>query len=77
MAEIRPFQAWRYHPRLSHKISELTSPLFDVVDEKQRTRLYRNELNSIHLSVPLGGSPSFHASEILEDWKRETDFGSG
>ncbi len=71
MAEIRPFQAWQYHPRLSHKISELTSPLFDVVDEKQRTRLYRNELNSIHLSVPLGGSPSFHASEILADWKRE------
>ena len=69
MAEIRPFKAWRYHPRLTHKISELTSPLFDVVDEKQRAKLYRNELNSIHLSVPLGGDPAFHASEILQKWK--------
>ncbi len=52
MADIRPFRAWRYAPPLTPRIGELTSPLFDVVSDRQRAALYREPLNSIHLSVP-------------------------
>ncbi len=67
MAEIKPFRAWRYNETLSHKIGELTSPLFDVVSEKQRRNLYQNPLNSIHLSVPEKGAEV--AATLLEKWK--------
>ena len=52
MPDIRPFRAWRYSPALADRIGELTSPLFDVVSDRQREALYREPLNSIHLSVP-------------------------
>lgn len=71
MAEIRPIRAWRYHPKYKEQLAELTSPLFDVVSEKQRQLLYQNELNSIHLSVPLGENPAVRASKTLEKWKKE------
>ena len=71
MAEIRPFQAWRFHPRFTQRIAELSSPLFDVVDEKQRERLYHNEYNSIHLSVPLGAQPAETALGTFNKWKAE------
>lgn len=71
MAEIRPFAAWRYNPRLNVPIDELTSPLFDVVSLKQREALYSNPFNSIHLSVPAGDLPAASARETLEKWKRE------
>lgn len=67
MAEIRPFKAWRYNEKLSANIEELTSPLFDVVSDKQRRALYQNPLNSIHLSVPEKGSDV--AARLLEKWK--------
>ena len=71
MAEIRPFRAWRYNEQLSKEIEALTSPLFDVVSEKQRDKLYQNPLNSIHISVPLGNNPALKAKEILHHWKTE------
>ena len=40
MAEILPIRPWRYNPELTVQIEELTSPLFDVVSEKQRKALY-------------------------------------
>jgi len=67
MAEIRPFRAWRYNEKLSANIEALTSPLFDVVSDKQRRALYQNPLNSIHLSVPEKGADV--ASRLLEKWK--------
>ncbi len=67
MAEIRPFRAWRYNEKLSGNIEELTSPLFDVVSDKQRRALYQNPLNSIHLSVPEKGADA--AARLLEKWK--------
>jgi len=67
MAEIRPFRAWRYNETLSENIESLTSPLFDVVSEKQRKALYQNPLNSIHLSVPEKGADV--ATRLLEKWK--------
>lgn len=71
MAEIRPFRAWRYNKDLSSDIEHLTSPLFDVVSEKQRDTLYQNPLNSIHLSVPLGENPAETAKETLQNWKNK------
>ncbi|PTB97547.1 DUF1015 domain-containing protein [Marivirga lumbricoides] len=70
MAEIKPIRAWRYNNALQSQIEQLTSPLFDVVSEKQREALYKQELNSIHLSVPKGPDASDHAAETLERWKK-------
>ncbi len=69
MAEIKPLRAWRYNKALASNIEELTSPLFDVVSEKQRQALYRNPYNSIHLSVPLDGAT--RAAATLQQWKDE------
>jgi uncharacterized protein (DUF1015 family) len=69
VAEIKPIRAWRYSSELS--IDELTSPLFDVVSEKQRKALYHHPLNSIHLSVPQGPAPASRAQSLLEQWKKD------
>lgn len=71
MPEIRPIRPWRYSDELKEEIEDLTSPLFDVVSQKQRERLYQNELNSIHLSVPNGDDPFQNAKRIFEKWKNE------
>jgi uncharacterized protein (DUF1015 family) len=69
MAEIKPIRAWRYNQELGRDIENLASPLFDVVTEKQRQALYRNPLNSVHLSVPQEPNPSDRAVELLQEWK--------
>lgn len=70
MAEIKPLRAWRYNEKLSGRIDELTSPLFDVVSERQLRTLYQNPLNSIHLSVPMGGTQAAgNAAATLSSWK--------
>lgn len=69
MAEILPIKAWRYNQSLSENIESLTSPLFDVVSDKQRNKLYENEFNSIHLSVPKGVNAALNAASILKKWK--------
>jgi uncharacterized protein (DUF1015 family) len=69
MAEIKPFRAWRYNEALTQKIDTLTSPLFDVVSDKQRKSLFQNPLNSIHLSVPQGPNAATKAGLLLEQWK--------
>jgi uncharacterized protein (DUF1015 family) len=71
MAEILPLKVWRYHSRFKNNLDELTSPLFDVVSEKQRIALYENPYNSIHISVPLGVDPPLRAKEVLEKWKSD------
>lgn len=73
MAEIKPLRAWRYNDKLGANIESLTSPLFDVVSDKQRYALYENEFNSIHLSVPLGEGPeaASHAARTLQQWKQD------
>ncbi|AKD04672.1 DUF1015 domain-containing protein [Pontibacter korlensis] len=69
MAEILPLRAWRYNDSLNESIDQLTSPLFDVVSQKQREALYRNPTNSIHLSVPRGEAPAKDAARLLQVWK--------
>jgi uncharacterized protein (DUF1015 family) len=71
MAEIKPIRAWRYNGSLAKNIDTLTSPLFDVVSEKQRKSLLQNPFNSIHLSVPEGPDAATRASVILKQWKKE------
>ncbi|MEQ8470993.1 MAG: DUF1015 domain-containing protein [Marinoscillum sp.] len=69
MAEIRPFPGWRYNADLLAEIDQLTSPLFDVVSDKQRQVLYQKPYNSIHLSVPMDASPAKAAKTRLTEWK--------
>lgn len=69
MAEIKPLRALRYNDSLD--IDNLTSPLFDVVSENQRKNLYKNPLNSIHLSVPQGPQPADDARKLLNQWKAD------
>ena len=69
MAEIRPLRAFRYNKDLTKEIDDLVSPLFDVVSEKQRNALYKNPLNSIHLSVPGEEHPADASAQRLDDWK--------
>jgi len=69
MAEIRPIRAWRYNNDLAKIIEAQTSPLFDVISERQRKALYQNPYNSIHLSVPMGPAPAERAAKLLNEWK--------
>ncbi|MES2731837.1 MAG: DUF1015 domain-containing protein [Bacteroidota bacterium] len=69
MAEIKPIRAWRYNRELSQNIEQLTSPLFDVVSDRQRETLYKNPYNSIHLSVPLHANGE--VQKLLNRWKYE------
>ncbi|OGX86967.1 DUF1015 domain-containing protein [Hymenobacter glacialis] len=69
MAEIQPLRGWRYNPTLSADIDQYVSPLFDVVSAKQREALYRNPLNSIHLSVPQAQDPAAAAVTRLQEWQ--------
>lgn len=69
MAEIKPLRAWRYSDSLD--VDEITSPLFDVVSEKQKRTLYKYPLNSIHLSVPEGPNPADRARKLLDKWKQD------
>ena len=70
MAEIQPLRGWRYNPTLGQHIDEYVSPLFDVVSARQREALYRNPLNSIHLSVPRGDDPAGEALVRLREWQQ-------
>jgi len=69
MAEIQPLRGWRYNPTLSAEIDAYVSPLFDVVSARQREALYRNPLNSIHLSVPREDDPGAAARRRLGEWR--------
>ncbi len=71
MANIRPFKAWRYHPKQAQDIGNLIAPPFDVVSERQRTALYHHPYNSIHLSVPAGLHPEQAAANTIRRWQQE------
>jgi len=69
MAQILPFKAWRYNADLAQNIEELTSPLFDVINDKQSQELYGIPLNSIHLSVPKPQENPEDAHKTIKAWK--------
>jgi len=72
MAEIKPLKAWRYNQTLLKNIDLVSSPLFDVVSEKQRNVLYKNPYNSIHLSVPQPPDANTKAATLLSQWKNDS-----
>ncbi len=69
MARIKALKPWRFNERVAGNIENLTSPLFDVVSERQREKLYQNPVNSIHLSVPLGENPFVNARKTFATWQ--------
>jgi uncharacterized protein (DUF1015 family) len=71
MADILPIRPWRYNRKLSASLEALTSPLFDVVSDKQRDALYKHPYNSIHLSVPEPLRGKDHVAKLLQEWKRD------
>ncbi|MBS1490545.1 MAG: DUF1015 domain-containing protein [Bacteroidetes bacterium] len=71
MPEIKPIKAWRYNEKVIKDIGEVTSPLFDVVSDKQRAALYQHPYNSIHLSVPQPPHAAERAAQLLAQWKAE------
>lgn len=71
MAKILPFKAWRYNRKLAESIDQLTSPLFDVISQKQRDALYAVKHNSIHLSVPRNSDSADNISKTIAEWKAE------
>lgn len=70
MAEILPIRPWRYNQELAAALDTLTSPLFDIVSEKQRKALYQNPFNSIHLSVPQPPDAANRAARLIGEWKK-------
>ena len=66
MAEIRPLRAWRYSGKAG-PMEELISPLFDAIESIELPGLYKNPLNSIHISIPKKEFSSL--SEIISEWK--------
>lgn len=71
MAKIIPFKAWRYHPDLTAKISDLISPPYDVISEDEQKTLRRIPYNSIHLALPGSSEPATTAAATLETWKNK------
>jgi len=71
MAEITPLRGWRFNNKLAADIDQYICPLFDVVSDQQRQKLYENPLNSIHLSVPQRPDPATRAKSTLQKWKEQ------
>ncbi|MCS7074129.1 MAG: DUF1015 domain-containing protein [Bacteroidia bacterium] len=66
MAELKPFQGWRYNPAKLSPQRQL-SPLVDVLSPDQLNDLYRQPYNSIQLSMPLELA---EAPFILKNWQQ-------
>lgn len=67
MANIRPFRAYRYNLEKSNRLEDVIAPLFDVVTQDQREKLYELPHNAIHLSVPRSIQ---EANAKLLEWKQ-------
>jgi uncharacterized protein (DUF1015 family) len=66
MADIKPFRGWRYSVKAGLK-EELVSPLFDIAETEEFINLYKNPLNSIHLSVPQ--EKVIPIRDLITQWK--------
>lgn len=67
MANVRPFRAYRYNLERNICLEDVIAPLFDVVTQAQRERLYQLPHNAIHLSVPRSIQ---EANTKLLEWKQ-------
>ena len=72
MAEIRPFQALRYHQERAGDIDSLTCPPYDIISPAQREELLqRNPYNVVRLELPQGEDPYGEAGRALEQWLKD------
>lgn len=72
MADIRAFQALRYHLSKAGNIEELTCPPYDIISNAQREEfIARNPYNVIRLELPQGENPYSQAAETLNQWREE------
>ena len=68
MAAIIPFRGWRYNPAMTEAISEMFSPLSDVLNPSLLQNLYKIPHNSVHVSIP---QTQQDAVKRLKEWKKE------
>lgn len=72
MAEIRPFQALRYHQERAGDIASLACPPYDIISPAQREELLaRNPYNVVRLELPQGEDPYGEAGRTLEQWLKD------
>ena len=72
MAEIRPFQALRYHQERAGDIASLACPPYDIISPAQREELLaRNPYNVVRLELPQGEDPYGEAGRALEQWLKD------
>lgn len=72
MADLRPFRALTYDPRVAGPLHRLVTPPYDVVDEAMRTRLAaRSPYNVVHVDLPRepDGDPYVAAARSLAAWQ--------
>jgi uncharacterized protein (DUF1015 family) len=74
VAEFTPFRALRYDSSIAGPLSSLVCPPYDVIDEKERERLYaRSPFNFVRIEFPTessGDDKYARAAADLSDWRR-------
>jgi uncharacterized protein (DUF1015 family) len=68
MAEVIPFQGWRYNTQKISDIHSVFSPLSDVLNPTLMRSMYANPLSSLHLSVPISHISAFSK---IQQWKAD------
>ena len=74
MAEFVPFRGLRYDTSISGPLSGQICPPYDVIDEKERERLYaRSPYNFVRVEFPTDGPDDRYAraAEDLHGWVRQ------
>ena len=73
MPEFIPFRGFRYDPSIAGPLSSQICPPYDVIDEKERERLYaRSPYNFVRIEFPKDGPDEKYARAAadLSDWIR-------
>ncbi|MEX2046285.1 MAG: DUF1015 domain-containing protein, partial [Chloroflexota bacterium] len=72
MAEFVPFRGFRYDSSIAGPLSGLICPPYDVIDERERDRLYaRSPYNFVRIEFPRDGQDRYAcAATDLGDWVR-------
>ncbi|MEO8631967.1 MAG: DUF1015 domain-containing protein [Chloroflexota bacterium] len=73
MAEFIPFRGFGYDPSIAGPLSSQICPPYDVIDEKERERLYaRSPYNFVRIEFPKDGPDDRYAraASDLSDWIR-------
>lgn len=73
MAVVQPFPALHYNLGSVGALSAVVAPPYDVIDERERTRLLgRSPFNVVEIDLPVAqgedSDPYAHAAETLEEW---------